>query len=387
VTSPDERYAGGCYDWSRHDVPALAGFLDEDLAPGWAQVTSWWHAHDLTTEHLSVMRQAREAVVAAWPPSVNQAAAAYVDQLDALIASMDNMRVAAEANARALSGILTVLTDAKNRVDELHAQWDRQPSSWETTALTVASVLTADARTSADVQALAIYRASLNTQAQALMRATDQSVYEYLPQLVVPAGRVTPSIADVNPVPSGDSPSNGSDRSSSGVGSVRRPVIPAAALPIADGGPVLSGGKAANLTVDSGSGGPAQVASPGSHGPGPMVSIGEGLASPWIQTAVGRVLRSGAVLGAPPEAFEPDGLAARSQAVTRDGVSAARAGEPETGIWGPGGVGVGRSPNRTLRRTMPPDTEWPVPRGVSPVLEPGPEPVHDPGPGVIGIDR
>jgi hypothetical protein len=31
--------------------------------------------------------------------------------------------------------------------------------------------------------------------------------------------------------------------------------------------------------------------------------------------------------------------------------------------------------------------EWEVRKGVPPVIEPGPEPNHDPGPGVIGIDR
>ena len=120
MTYPD-RYAGGCYDWSKHDVPALAGFLGDDLSTGWAQVRSWQLAHDLTVEHLAVLRGARDEIVEAWPPSVSPAAAAYVDELDALIAAMDEMRVAAEANGRALNGILTVLDSARRTVDGLHA--------------------------------------------------------------------------------------------------------------------------------------------------------------------------------------------------------------------------------------------------------------------------
>jgi hypothetical protein len=35
-----------------------------------------------------------------------------------------------------------------------------------------------------------------------------------------------------------------------------------------------------------------------------------------------------------------------------------------------------------------PDDPWAVAEGVASVIEPAPEPkVHDPGPGVIGIDR
>jgi hypothetical protein len=61
---------------------------------------------------------------------------------------------------------------------------------------------------------------------------------------------------------------------------------------------------------------------------------------------------------------------------------------PEGAMLG-GGLPAGRPTDRRTRRTMPPDTEWPVRKGVPPVLEPPPEReiVHDPGPGVIGIDR
>ena len=43
--------------------------------------------------------------------------------------------------------------------------------------------------------------------------------------------------------------------------------------------------------------------------------------------------------------------------------------------------------SRRRHREFDPDDPWAVDEGVPPVLAPGPEPYHDPGPGVIGIDR
>jgi hypothetical protein len=385
VTSPDESYPGGCVDWSRFAVPALAGFLDEDLGPGWAQVTAWWHAHDLTVEHLGVMRQARAAVVAAWPPSVNQAAAAYVDQLDGLLASMENMRVAAEANARALSGILTVLTQARNTVDELHEQWKQQPSTWETTALTVASVLSGNGQNVADVQALNIHRASLNTQAQAVMRAADQSAYEYLPQLVVVPPRQSSGVFSGPSAPSDDSGSHGGSPRPTRGPAIPLAKPPADVAPSPQGGqPLLSGGGTVGggTSIDTGS---AHTAPGSDTVPGPADR--SSVSGPWVQTAVGRVLRSGAVLGAPPEVEARSSVGTRAAGNTESADRPlANSVETEAPLWGIG-AGAGRQASRQYHRTMPADTEWHVARGVPPVLEPGPEPVHDPGPGVIGIDR
>ena len=49
----------------------------------------------------------------------------------------------------------------------------------------------------------------------------------------------------------------------------------------------------------------------------------------------------------------------------------------------------GSSTSRPRRPGPPSDPEdpWRTAKGVKPVIEAGPEPYHDPGPGVIGIDR
>ncbi len=392
MSDPDTRYAGGCTDWSRFDVPALAGFVNEDLSSGWAQVSAWWQAYDLTREHLTVLRRARETIVRVWPPQTNRAAAVYLDQLDALIASMDNMRIAAEANGRALTGILTVLDNTRGTVDGLHERWRQQQQSLWSEAGAVASAAAGNPAGLVDVSvalASSDEKTRLNAQAQATMRATDQAVYEYLPQLVIPAGR-REGHGDLKPLAPGASDGDASGAQAD-QGSLRAPVIPRPdpiVVPVADpagGGSALSGG-----TSPAWSGIP--VAVPGSDQPMPAakgVPGGDGPpGSPWMETPVGRVLRSGAVIGAP--AVEPASRSVGQLAAdARDSAGRGASGVgPEGGLLG-GGVGSGRSPDRRLRRTMPPDTEWPLRPGVPSVLEPPPEREirHDPGPGVIGIDR
>ncbi len=386
VTDPDARYAGGCTPWGNYEVPALAGFLDEDLSSGWTQVRAWAQARDVTATHLDVMRQARATVVRAWPPTVNKAARAFVDQLDALIASMETMISAADSNGPALAGILTALTEAKKTVDGLHEQWKAQSSGWESTVLDVAVPLAgaAQQKTAQD------RRAQLNTQARKVMQATDDAVYAYMPQLVVvpppPRHEVINGPVDVL------SPTSTAGSRSAGAGSIRPPIIPAASPPAAvppqheTGSPVLAmaAGTTSNDVAGGSTPGVREQGSP-TYGVGPVPSVGAVRSGFWVDTPAGRALRSGAVLGEPLEAPRPipEGGVAPGSA---DRAGPAGPDELEPGLWG--GVAGGRSRGtRQRERTLPADTVWPVPTGVPPVLEPGPEPVHDPGPGVIGIDR
>lgn len=381
MTDPDS-YAGGCYGWAQHDVPTLAGFLDEDLSTSWAQVSAWWQAHDVTAAHLEVLRDARAQIVEIWPPSISPASAAYVDQLDALIASMDNMAAAAASNAAALNGILTVLESARHKVDDLHAQWEQASPSWVVKASKWATPLGPLLQQDDE-------RAMLNAQAAQVMTETDNSVYAYMPHLIVVQSVSTKSYPAPTPIDSGGGPGSGSP---SGGGSVRRPVIPPAPPPArvdpsVDNGPLLSG-----TSIPS----PSQQLADGSGGSSPSVGASHVLGanadsdvvvSPWIQTAAGRVLRSGAVLGSPPDSIRPlSDAPQRPTEPNREAPSGNGPGESAPGMWG-GGIGAGRATDRRGRRALPPDTTWSVPRGVPPVLQPGPEPTHDPGPGVIGIDR
>jgi hypothetical protein len=382
VTSPDQRYAGGCTGYGAFDVPALAGFLDEDLAPSWAQVSAWYHVGELTRDHLKVLRQARETITRIWPPSANQAAAAYVAHLDALIASMENMNAAAEANGGALSGILTVLTDAKGKMDKLHEEWKQADSSWLSVAAGVVVGVPAVIATAGADQRNADQRAKLNADAADLMRTTDRYAYEYLPKLVVVPRAQAP---DIWWSPSGG-PGPAPTRSGSGSGGVplRRPSIPSPpppALGASSSVPSLAASSPPAIVGDSGSG---LLPTPAGTSAAPADSV----PGVWVQTPIGRALRSGAVLGTPEGEVQGVRTSAGSSSKTTEYLkSSTGTGTPETGLWSGGLGATGRPGDRQRRRVALSDTEWPVRRGVPPVLEPGPEPRHDPGPGVIGIDR
>jgi hypothetical protein len=122
----------------------------------------------------------------------------------------------------------------------------------------------------------------------------------------------------------------------------------------------------------------------------------------WMaDTPQGRVMRYGAMIGMPPPPVggSPGGMAGPepgqpsrptrgSAAPSAPAAAAGRAAERDgAGIVGGGSVVGGRPGQDGRRRRSEAYVEWKVPKGVPPVLEPGPEPVHDPGPGVIGIDR
>jgi hypothetical protein len=153
-------------------------------------------------------------------------------------------------------------------------------------------------------------------------------------------------------------------------------------------GLVLSGGPGPGSA-------PASVAAPISAGPTPGSPSSGSL---WIDTPAGRVLRAGAVIGMrppPPAAGSAGADGARPGGRPSSTASSAAPGEPvgageraANGMLGGAPYGGAARAGRDRRgRRSEPYVEWEVPKGVPPVLEPGPEPTHDPGPGVIGIDR
>jgi hypothetical protein len=137
------------------------------------------------------------------------------------------------------------------------------------------------------------------------------------------------------------------------------------------------------------------------QGPGGSVYRPAGEGGPTGRGAgAARPLPPGGVIGGVPAG----GMAGHPGAMGT-GTAAARRVNPVGGVLGQGahagGTGgtttgqpylAGRAAGRGDRdrdsRSWDPDNPWAVEHGVTPVLEPGQEPSsHDPGPGVIGIDR
>jgi hypothetical protein len=151
---------------------------------------------------------------------------------------------------------------------------------------------------------------------------------------------------------------------------------------------------------------PAKVTGLGKYGPGSLpIEAREG-------NTAGRALPPGGVIGAPGAGGSPGGRGAGGARPTatgrrinpvggvlgQGGPSGGSAGRAGGGRTSTGGASAGQPMLASQRRgkgdrdhdsrTWDPDDPWAVEHGVAPVLEPGQEPSsHDPGPGVIGIDR
>ncbi len=374
--------APGCTAWNRYDVPQLAGFLSDDTEPAWGHARAWQRTMELADGYGRSMQKVRDGFAAIWPPEHSQAAQMFLGRLDTMIAALTDVRESASSNYTALTGVLQLLDDAKANIDELNDRY-RSASTDE--------------------------RSLLNQQAQQQMGTADDEVLTYYSKLTKPApydppvqyrepGSLLPpdgsaglgraSDADRHSAGRGVLPWVGQSSSPAegppfGSSSTRRlPSEPTVREP----GPVLTGGGATINGHDT-SGSRPMVALPNDPSSDPA-----GSASPWwmVDTPRGSAMRYGAVIGMPPPesvAGIPGGSddSPERRSVPPDKAASGEAAEHTGGLVGGGGTG-GRSGHQRRRR-LEPYYQWEAPTGVPPVIEPGPEPKHDPGPGVIGIDR
>jgi hypothetical protein len=372
MTEQDE-FIGTYTDWSPYDVPRLASFLDEDLTSAWVQVASWQQTHELVARHREVLSQTRSALARAWPPERSPAAAKFIEVLDRLMASMDEMQDIAITNGTTLQGILNSLDEVKGTVDGLHEQWKEMEAVEGKKGFQDAN-----------------WRIDLNQQARAQMSATDQAAVEYYSYLTEPDPYQSPAPPNYNldPTPPPDKFNVSTSVGGVVVAGVRPPTIPPVPpLPSpeqVDAGPLL--------TSNPVGGSPVGPGAPGGQGQPPGTTPQPVSTGSWsVATPVGRAMRVGGVIGpVPPEPGSPgaSAVSGRSGLIQGPSEGETQRGNPVGGLLGgPMGAGV-HGDRRSSRRREPPYTEWEVPKGVPPVLMPPPEPTeHDPGPGVIGIDR
>lgn len=379
MTDQDE-FVGRYTDWTPYEVPAIAGFLDEDLSDAWSQVQTWDQTHELVFGHRDVLRRTRDSLASAWPPERSPAAQAFFSVLDELIASMDEMQGVAATNGSSLRGILTSLAATKRTVDGLHEQWNA------TDAVEGAKGDYYDGG----------FKVDLNQQAWSTMRANDQAMIEYYPYLGTPTPYMPPGQGGVEgpTTPVSDSPdgSSAAGAGSRGRSGTRPPAIPPLQKsgPTGDSPPLLSG------AATGPAGGPGDTGTGSPSVPGAPAALGLGGSGPsggtwFVSTSAGRTLRTGGVIGSTPadaDAVVGPGRQGPGIAGTAQEREVSRSVNPGGGVLG-GQVSAGaHGVRRERKRSLPPDTEWEVRKGVPPVLLPPPEPTrHDPGPGVIGIDR
>jgi hypothetical protein len=386
--------------YANHNLHQLWQILAaEDPETGFTHVNTLNRLRAALEQQRDNLRSQRDHLSEAWPPDRSEAAAAFVAQLNEMI---DAITYTATAAARICTGVdatFAAIRDARRRLEALKADYPHRGTGQ---GLVVAQPSDPD----------------LDRRAREVMIATDTKIATAAKSYSTPLPRYQRVIEPgVEIVESGEGPTGSAVGRSTGGGShsllLQPPVfdppsggggtdtrtrddnpgpVPAGELPArantpAGGGgtgPLPSFGPMGVIGGDVRSGGPAPV-------PGSVVGLRPGVVGP--DGVIGGTRPSappaGQILGGP-----MSGIAAQPGA-TRAGRNR-RSGRPEPPAESttPGRVAGGYQDRsyeeyaqRRRSRRSEDDELWPVEEGVAPVLDAVPEHRHDPGPGVLGIDR
>ncbi|RSM40450.1 hypothetical protein DMB66_57190 [Actinoplanes sp. ATCC 53533] len=381
---------------------------NEDDPESWRQVAALGSMAGLLNDQRKRLELAKEALIEAWPPGKNKAAAAFVDMIDDLLFNMAENKTIADSNAGALGQVLEALRQAKVKVEPLYRSYlekndDWVPGWWD------------NAEDELDEKAREQMRYAENIVAQPDNAITAPDVYEFQPRTY---------IDKLMDGPDGDGfdtqATPFSTGATGGAGSgISVPHDPPPPLPGADS--TGSGGGRLPLATDPtpGSAGPslAGVISPSPSLPPPIASP---VASPPVSGSAFVPTTPGLIIG-------PESTGGRSSVgggqrglpgsvigggvPGRGGAPSAKPAAPswlptgQTGARGAGSrTGTGTSMQNSMmpasqapgsrRRSgeggqhlaFDPDNPWATEQGVAPVIEPSRAQYrHDPGPGVIGL--
>ncbi len=126
-----------CTAWGSYNTPRLWAMVkDEDDPEAWRQVAAWGEISGAMKDQRALLVEARESLAAAWPPEQNKSSAAFVKEVDKLIARMDEARTEADDTATGLANILEALRQAKQKIEPLWEQYkqksdDLVPAWWD----------------------------------------------------------------------------------------------------------------------------------------------------------------------------------------------------------------------------------------------------------------
>ena len=389
-------YCPDPHDWSRYGLNEIAAMLRRHSPEaGPAAITMWNAIETLCREQATRLRKALQDLEAQWPPT-QEASLAFQEWGLTLVLAMENTAEVAHRNRSVADTMSTEIERARARVETLMSEQARYQDLEQSGGTLIANAVHfGNELLDGDLEFS--WRATLDRDAREIIADLEQKIYNYALEIYAdppydPAGpRVfvpDPPFEEVpRPGPdgwgeSGYVPFTGNWESPGG-------------FTVPTGGSDESG---AALTV----GGDTVLdgAAPGAGGE----AIGSPTSGPstggvFVDTPRGRVLAPGGIIGSP----APNGVGVGSAPV---GTSAATGGlTPTTGsaTRTPGAPGVvpflppimpGRAESNRASTTNG-RRSWPglpsvfeTPEGPPSVIQPPAEPAHhDPGPGVIGIDR
>jgi hypothetical protein len=363
---------------------------DEDGVASFTQVGAWHRMAELCSEQADQLQRALDQLMVHWPARPGSAAELFQQTLGRLIGSMRDSAAVAASTKQPLADITITLGRAKDEIGALVAQealYAGQEQALAGRGVYPGRGATANLAPS-DQTPPAGWREQLDERARRIMSTADAKVGAAATQIQIPERyRIDAHAEAIEPY-----------RDPTARGSARQPstslvagLFPAFDPPqsdrsVSDGrpaesvDPVLDGG----LAPAVGSVGGVDVV-------GGSVDVRGG--GSFVASQFGPVLAPGGVIGVPGVGGSGGGLSGRSGlgrvvgSASGGGPMVGPVGRGVGGVRGGSGSGSVRSGGRRRRRSDPADP-WAVPQGGPSVLEPDPEPAeHDPGPGVIGLDR
>ncbi|MEV6964960.1 hypothetical protein AB0M47_07565 [Hamadaea sp. NPDC051192] len=115
---------GGGTSWYDKDTPTMWAYISEiNTEPMWKQAGGWQKAIDLASTNLYRLKDFREQLVTAWPPDKSTASKAYVDKLDELIKSVQDVYDGAVTNKTSATNLASAIGEAQYKVKPLYDQW------------------------------------------------------------------------------------------------------------------------------------------------------------------------------------------------------------------------------------------------------------------------
>lgn len=395
---------GAPLNWDQYRLAQIWEMVkNESTAVGERQAQAWTDTAELCEDQANQLERAAAQLAQTWVPTPGTAAEGFQQWLRRFTDSMRGSASAARTNSATISDITYQMAAAREKIARLMAQGNQyqQAEQTGTPRYTVPGRVPPPAQPRGPNTPPLGWRNTLDQQAREVMTHTETTVILQADRVQIP-----PKMADLGseridappPIPAPTWPgqlvggqmfAHGESLASAAITAPMLPNDPGHDPFGEDSLPVLDGFNPGSLP------GPVPTdhwPTPGSIRTTPIETV-TGL----VQTPAGPALAPGGMIGVRQPSDSPSsGQRSTTQphvtgtnTASRSGVMppmvpppvGARSGAGQSPIGGRGG-GVRRGKHHD------PTDPWAVPEGGPAVLQPPTEPIeHDPGPGVIGLDR
>jgi hypothetical protein len=113
-------------EYGAYDIKQLWQMVDaakQGLQPSYAQVAALDRAQQMLSGHAQSLETAREQLAAKWPPEANAASAAYLTELDRLIAAVKDTALSCAINVFHINTVSDAIVQAHETLKPLHDEY------------------------------------------------------------------------------------------------------------------------------------------------------------------------------------------------------------------------------------------------------------------------